>query len=414
MNKRNRSITVKIDRLVYGGLSLARDGNRVVMIEGPVLPGEIVHVSITDEKKDYSVASVTGILEPAPQRIEPACGYFGSCGGCQMQYMPHVLQVKQKEEILRDSLKRLAKTDIDLLEPLKSDNPWRCRHRGQFKVSFGKIGFYRAKSRAIVDLRECPLMKDEINSALKEARGLLKTCRGKELHISCGDVTVAFLKTTEDSGKYLEKVAFDFLHYGFAGLVMEAGEGHFTRHGNTYITLRLGDLKYSVSAMNFFQSNWRLNQSLVEMIKQALFPLTGKKVLDLYSGAGNFSLPLAKEAEVTGVEESSQAIKDGKRNLEINRISNYRFIRSSAEDFQPRGGFDVVLLDPPRPGLTKRVVQTVLALRAERIVYVSCNPATLARDLKKLKSSYDIESVRLVDFFPQTFHIEALVFLRLR
>jgi 23S rRNA (uracil1939-C5)-methyltransferase len=414
MNKQIRRITVKIDRLVYGGLSLGRDGNRIVMIEGPVLPGEIWQVSITKEKKDYSVASVTRVLEPSQQRIEPECGYFGSCGGCQLQYMPYVLQVKQKEDILRDSLKRLAKTDIFLREPLNSDTPWRYRHRGQFKVASGKVGFYRAKSRALVDVEECPLMKDEINAALREARGLLKVYRGREIHISFGDSTVAFLKIPENSEKYLEKLASHFLRSGFAGLVIEAGEGHFARHGKPYITLRLGDLQYSVSAMSFFQSNWRLNQSLVEIIKQSLYPLAGKKVLDLYSGAGNFSLPLAAEAEVTGVEESPHAIEDGRRNLEVNRIGNYRFICSPAEDFKPRGRFDVVLLDPPRPGLTSRVVRTVLALRAERIVYVSCNPATLARDLKKLKTAYDIESIRLIDFFPQTFHIEALVFLRLR
>jgi 23S rRNA (uracil1939-C5)-methyltransferase len=373
-----------------------------------------VQVSITKEKRDYSVASVTRILEPSPQRIDPECGYFGSCGGCQLQYMPYVLQVKQKVDILRDSLRRLAKTDIDLLEPVKSDIPWRYRHRGQFKVASGRVGFYRAKSRSLVDVEECPLMKDEINAALKAARGLLKVYQCKEIHISCGDDTVAFLKVPENIGKYLEKLASDFLQSGFAGVVIGAGEGHFARHGKSYITLRLGDLQYYVSAMSFFQSNWRLNQSLVKIIKQSLYPLAGKKVLDLYSGAGNFSLPLAAEAEVTGVEESPHAIEDGKRNLKVNRISNYRFVCSSAEDFQPRGGFDVVLLDPPRPGLTKRVVQTVLSLRAERIVYVSCNPATLARDLKKLKRAYDIESVRLIDFFPHTFHIEALVFLRLR
>ena len=142
--------------------------------------------------------------------------------------------------------------------------------------------------------------------------------------------------------------------------------------------------------------------------------MKGKKVLDLYSGAGNFSLPIAVDAEVTAVEENPHAVADGKRNLKINNIKNCRFICSAAEKFYTKEHFNILILDPPRPGLTNRVINTVFAIMPEQIIYISCNPATLSRDLKKLFKKYEVESVRLIDFFPQTFHIESLVFLSLK
>ncbi len=147
-------------------------------------------------------------------------------------------------------------------------------------------------------------------------------------------------------------------------------------------------------------------------MKETLQPLKDKKILDLYAGAGNFSLPLAKDARVIAVEESRAAIKDGTRNLKINKIRNCKFIRSTSENFQAKDHIDIVIIDPPRPGLAKRAMSNVLSLLPERIVYISCNPATFARDLKILLAKYEVESLRMADFFPQTYHIETLAFLR--
>jgi 23S rRNA (uracil1939-C5)-methyltransferase len=167
-----------------------------------------------------------------------------------------------------------------------------------------------------------------------------------------------------------------------------------------------------VSPEGFFQSNWKLNLSLVDIIKSSLQPLKDKKILDLYAGAGNFSLPLAKDARVIAVEENRAAIKDGTRNLKINKIRNCKFIRSSSENFQVKDHIDIVIIDPPRMGLTKKAMGNVLSVLPESIVYISCNPATFARDLKILLSKYEVESLRMIDFFPQTYHIETLAFLK--
>ncbi|MFV1977499.1 MAG: class I SAM-dependent RNA methyltransferase, partial [Candidatus Scalindua sp.] len=415
MKKGKTTFILKADLPAYGGLSIGRCEGKVVMIKGAALPEEIVEVNIEEEKKDYYIASVTRIIEPSPYRIEPACNFFGSCGGCHLQYISYKRQVQLKEEILRDCLKRLAKIEIDLAESIIHDNPWNYRFRGQFKISHEKIGFYREKTREVIDIDHCPLMVKEINEYLKKAKILLKGLNLREIHITNGDSATVLVKvpTHAKSTADRDELASMFLNSGFSGLFIEAEDKEVLRYGKPYTTLKLENLKYTISPMSFFQSHWRLNQAIVKFIKDNLLPLKGKKVLDLYSGAGNFSLPLAMDAEVIAVEENPYAIEDGKRNLEINNIKNCRFICSSAENFHVhiRDNFHILILDPPRLGLTNRVINKILTIMPERIVYISCNPTTFSRDLKKLLAKYDIESIRMIDFFPQTFHIESLTFL---
>ncbi|MBI4682588.1 MAG: class I SAM-dependent RNA methyltransferase [Nitrospirae bacterium] len=397
-----KNLILKIDRPAYGGVSISRHNGRIVIIKGPVLPGETVEITIENEKKDYISASALKVLGPSPDRAKPLCMYFGECGGCHFQHITYDRQVRLKEDILRDCLKRMAKIETALSGPIISKNPWHYRLRGQFKSSRGSIGFYKENTREVVDIDRCLLMTEEINI--------------KELHITSGEYPIALIKAPVLAvpGAEREKLARAFFESGFSGLFIETLEHPLIKFGVRHITLDLDGIKYTVSPVSFFQSNWDLNQTAAEFIKSNLLPLKGKKILDLYAGAGNFSLPLAMDAEVTAVEENTYAVEDGRRNLEINNIRNCRFIHSSAEGFRPKNRFDIVLLDPPRPGLSKKAMSAVLELTPAVIVYISCNPATFARDLKKLLIKYDIESLRMIDFFPQTYHIEALAFLRLR
>lgn len=403
----------------YGGSCIGKWKEKVVFIKG-ALPGETIEAIINEEKKDYFTATVTDIKTPTPDRIKPECKYFGSCGGCQMQYASYAGQLKIKEAVLDDCLRRLAKIDISLIEPIYG-NPWNYRHRGQFKISNGGIGFYREKSREVIDIDDCPLMTNEINSYLQKTRALLKESHElfhgiSEIHISYGDCGVALIKmSSRDGRRGLNKLSSMFINAGFSGVVIESENKRISKYGGHFMTFALENLKYTISPMSFFQSHWELNQAVVKLIKDTLMPLKDKKILDLYSGAGNFSLPLAADAgEATGVEENPYTIEDGKRNLKINKIENYKFIQSSAEAASISGDIDILILDPPRLGLTNKVVERVLAAQLERIAYISCNPSTLSRDLKKLLVRYEIESVRMIDFFPQTYHVESLVFLRQR
>lgn len=416
MKATNKSIiTLTLERPAYGGLSIGKWNGKVVMVKNAV-SGEKVEAVLEEEKRDYYIATVTKILEASPDRTSPKCIFYGMCGGCQLQYIGYKRQVQLKEEVLHDCLRRLAKIEINHSQPLIHNNAWEYRHRGQFKISSGKVGFYREKSKDVIDIDKCPIMTKEINECFLKAKEILTKTEHlyvSEMHITYGDAAIALIKA-KGKGNW-NKLAEALLNSGFSGVFIDVQVKGFLRYGKDYTVFDLQNLKYTVSPMSFFQNHWRLNQIVVSFLKEKLQPFKGMKLLDLYSGAGNFSIPLAANAEeIIAVEENPYAVEDGKRNLKINGITNYKFICSSIEALNFKDSFDILLIDPPRSGLTNNVINKTLSLLPERIVYISCNPTTLARDLKKLTSRYDVESVRLIDFFPHTYHIEALSFLRLR
>jgi 23S rRNA (uracil1939-C5)-methyltransferase len=394
-------MVIKAEDAVYGGYVIARDGG-VVFIRGAI-PGELVEVSVTERKRDYSVASVTGILEPSEQRVKPRCGYFGRCGGCQLQFVAYEKQVSMKKHVLADCLERIGGFQAELLEPVAGSD-FHYRHRAQFKVSReGEVGFFREGTRDVAPVAECLVMVREINDALREI--IHSGVSGiREIHITSGDCLVALIK----GAGFNENLAETFIRAGFAGVAFEDD----SYRGSGHVTLDLEGLKYTVSPWSFFQSNWELNRQVAGLISSGLGSLDGMRVLDLYAGAGNFSLCLARAgASVVAVEDSPHSIKDGERNAEINGLRGFGFVRGRAETAKLKGGFHALILDPPRPGLTRAAMERVLAISPQRIAYVSCNPSTFARDLKKLRDKYEIDSIRMIDFFPHTYHVESLAFL---
>ena len=397
----------------YGGISIARLDGKVVMIKGAI-PGETVEVRIDEDKKDYTTATVTNVLEPSPERVSPPCRYFGTCGGCQLQFISYPYQIKLKEEVLKASLQRIAKLDIQLSGPLTGE-AWNYRHRAQFKVTREKIGFFREKSSDVVDIDSCPLMVPGINEGLKTARGILAGVDIRELHLVCSNGSVALVKARGSSNAGWDKLAGTFLRSGFLGLVVELENKRLLKYGHGFLAFDLLGLKYTVSPASFFQGHWSLNLDVVRLVLETLQPLEGKSVLDLYSGAGNFSLPLAMHAaSITAVEENPGAVEDGKRNIALNGIKNCRFIRSNVDSLRMSGPVDTLVVDPPRQGIGDSAIQKIFDISPKRVAYISCNPASFSRDLKKLHELYDVDSVRMIDFFPQTYHIESLAFLRLR
>lgn len=419
----SKNLIIKAGPPVYGGYTLGRTtaSPKIILIQGAI-PGEMVEVSIDEEKKDYYLASVEQVIEPSEYRIKPKCASFEACGGCQFQYISYSEQVTMKQEVLTDSLRRIGNIIVNLDTPIvNEDNIWNYRFRGQFKVENGLIGFYKEKSNEIIDTDYSPLMIDPVNEALKKVRGamfsqpeLFKDIR--EIQISYGDGAYASLETRPGAKRnklYWDSLGELLLECCFKGIFIKDGR-NMLAYGQEHLALPLDGMTYTVSPVSFFQSNWKLNQVMVDFIKDKLQPLGGKRVLDLFSGAGNFSLTIAEDArEVVAVEENPFAIEDGKRNLRFNRIENMRFSRASAETYNISnyGPFDIIVLDPPRAGLSPKTVENIKKANPDRIVYISCNPSTLARDLKRLAPNYAIESIRLVDLFPQTYHIETLAFL---
>jgi 23S rRNA (uracil1939-C5)-methyltransferase len=399
--------------------------SKVALIRGAI-PGELVEVSAIEEKKDYYIAQVDRIIEPSPYRVRPKYGY---CTGCQLEYIAYDKQVEIKQDVLADALRRIGGLNIVLDEPLAlKESAWHYRYRAQFKLQDGKIGFFKERTNEVTDMEYSPLLIEPINIGLKRTHDALhkqpKLFEGvTEIHIAYGDGLFATIKTNPAAdvpNRHWDELAHAMINYDFRGILIETGTRNQRKSlafGEEFLVLKLDPITYTVSPNSFFQSNWLLNQKLVALIREKLRPLHVRRVLDLYSGAGNFALPVALDAGyVVAVEENPVAVKDGLRNLSINKIENVEFVRSSAEDFDIEGliPLDVVLLDPPRAGVSPTLIDGLIEASPQRIVYVSCNPSTFARDLKKLIANYEVESVRLVDFFPQTYHIEAVGFLNRR
>lgn len=389
----------------YGGYTVARD-DKIILVKGAI-PGEVVEVTFQEKKRDYTLATVSQVVEPSEHRVEPKCPVFGICGGCHLQYVSYERQLSMKEEVLADSLARLGGIEAGF-GPSMSGAQWHYRHRAQFKVSRqGNVGFFRESSRDVVEFEACPLMKEEINVLLQNIKARALAHGLKEIHLSVADASAALLK--HDVG--YSCVPDRFRESGISTIACndELSEG------SGYVTFDLLGLKYTVSPWTFFQAHWSLNAQVAGHIAEMAGDLEGQTVLDLYAGAGNFSLPLAGNArEILLVEENAHAIEDGTRNIKLNKLKNCRFVKSSAEKYRIQKRTDLLILDPPRPGLTAEVAKKVIEHAPARIIYISCNPSTLARDLKKLKEKYEITSIRMIDFFPNTFHIEAAVFLQIR
>ena len=410
------NIQVKVEQAIAGGQYTARYNGKVVILQGFTLPDEVVEASVIKERSDYIEACVERILEPSPERIDPPCEHFGICGGCSYQHIPYDIQIRIKREILTDCLRRIAGIDLEPVETLKNPEQWHYRLRAQFKVSIRGVGLHKKASREVVPLKKCLLMNQMINEYLQKMNDYLMKCRIREIHFTCGNTLIAQIIARKRAltDMDMEEIASTLLSAGLSGLNILRGDRKPVSFGRPYVELDLNGLRYTLSALSFIQNSWKLNQEMTSIIKRHIESAGMKRILDLYAGAGNLSLGLAQCADVTAVEGNPYAVKDGLRNVEINNISNYRIIRSSTEKFDTDERFDTVILDPPRPGISKRVIKLIQKIMPEIIVYVSCNPATLSRDIKRLSELYEIASIRLIDLFPHTHHIETLTFMRRR
>jgi len=378
--------SVRIEKWVYGGEALARLDGRVVLAPF-VLPGETVRLDVDDGIH----AGLAEVLAPSPERMAPPCPLFTRCGGCHYQHAPYAFQLARKVEILREQLRRVGKIEYTGEIETVSGPPLAYRNRAQFHIADGRIGYLAPRSHTLVPVAgECPISSPRLNQALAEMRERLSDSRFPRFVHSLE----IFTNETEVQVNALEAdrpVARSF--YDWCGSTVAVD----------YAT-SLGTFR--VSPRSFFQ----VNRFLIEpLLDAALDGAEGKTALDLYAGVGLFALPLARRFQnVIAVESGVTAARDLEVNvaraevrLQTERARVEDFLRSFAET--P----DFVLADPPRAGLDKQVVAQLERLAPPRITIVSCDPATLARDLAAL-SNYRIERLTLVDLFPQTYHLETI------
>ena len=397
---------LKIESLAHGGLGLAR--HEGVVFVPYVVPGETVEAEIIEQKKGYAFARLVEVLEPSPFRVTPPCPVYGICGGCHLQHIAHDAQVEFKQAILKETFRRMAALDVNP-GPALVGAPFGYRHRATFKVSpKGEIGFFGPKSNTIISMGKCLLLADGLNSllaALRKNSDLLKSVSEIETASGLDGITL-FIR----SGG-LSKERLTTLMKVLPG-VIGIQDGKSRAVGNAAVSFNVCGLPFRITAGNFFQANQELNETLVEAVLAALAPLEGKTVLDAYAGAGNFTLPLAKGAgRVVAVEGNAAAVEDARENAKAAGLTNCPVLSGAIENVRLSGRFDAAVLDPPRAGLSPAIIQKLLDLKPETIVYVACDPATLTRDVRRLSSIYTLAQVRLADMFPQTYHMETLTLL---
>ena len=433
--------TVHIDDLTHEGRGVARRDGKAVFVEGG-LPGEDVECVYTVRRNRRDEALAVNILTPAPERVEPRCGHYALCGGCSLQHLASAQQLALKQRGLLDSLTHIGKVQPEqVLEPLTGPL-WNYRRRARLGVKYVTkkarvlVGFRERRSAFVADLQRCEVLDERVGSRLADLARLIETLsirdRLPQIEVACGDDQVALnLRVLAPPSESDLAALHDFgERHGFTFYLQPGGPDSVRPLAELAVNLppATDGLRYALPDFNlnlafqpwhFIQINAAINRQLVSRVVELLDLGPEDRVLDLFCGLGNFTLALARRArEVVGVEGDAGLVAWARRNAGLNGIENAAFHAADlAGDLadQPwlSGGYDRVLLDPPRSGALE-MMPKVAALGARRIVYVSCHPATLARDVGELvhRFGYRLESTGVVDMFPHTAHVESVAALK--
>jgi 23S rRNA (uracil1939-C5)-methyltransferase len=366
---------VRIEKVVSQGEGLARYEGKALFV-GQVLPGELVDVRIVQQKKDFSRGILVDIIEPSDARVIPACPYYGRCGGCDFQYASIEAQQEIKRQLVKENLQRLGDIEADSYEelPLASAKQWRYRSRVRFHTDWqnGNVGFLERQSTTLVDINHCMVLCDALNAYLGSKRKLLLKREQKQVSALSNGSDVAF----DD-----QEVSFELL-------------------GKKIVS----------DAQVFFQSNYLLLPQMGEFVHQHA---QGERIIDLYSGVGTFALCVESPLNtVIAVEKDPRCLALAGKNLQYTHF--YSQSGENWSDSHQLKAADTIIVDPPRVGLSKQVIQAITALRPQTIMYVSCNSATLARDAKAFsQGGYVLTKLKMFDLFAQTSHTESAVVMKL-
>ncbi|HVF29463.1 MAG TPA: class I SAM-dependent RNA methyltransferase [Pyrinomonadaceae bacterium] len=380
-------LEVEIVKIVPGGYGLAF-GEKVTVFVALAAVGDRLEVRLREIKGRSAFAEIERIIEPGPQRIVPPCPYVGRCGGCDFQQMTYAAQLDAKVGIIRDNLHRIGKIDYqNEIHVVGSPKEFGYRLRAQWHIDGVRreIGYYERNSRNLVAIEHCPILVEELDDELQRVRA---SADWTSFWPDKGSIDVACGSNGQVSA-YSPELEL----------------------GNNEIQINAAGETYTFNAKSFFQGNGYLIDSLVDV---ALGAVSGETALDLYSGVGLFTLPLARRfGRVTAVEDFPLAVEFAKRNIDDANLTNVEIVTQPVGRFlaaQSSREIDFALLDPPRFGTEKKTVLDLIRLRPKTVSYVSCDPSVLARDLRRfLDGGYEIQSITAIDLFPQTHHVETVV-----
>lgn len=447
---KNQYVDLDIEDLSHEGLGVGKLEGYTLFVKG-ALPGERIKAKIMKMKKRYGFARLIEVYEASPHRIEPPCPIYKQCGGCQLQHLSYEEQLRQKELQVRSQLTKIGGLDLEQVKvhpTLGMENPWKYRNKAQVPIGEAEGGlvggFYRQGTHEIIDMQECMIQHEANDAVIQKTKQI-----AQELGISAYDeqnhtgllrhVVVKYgfytkelmlvLITLEENIPQKEKLISELrAEFGDLKSIVQNvnpartnvifGDRTRVLWGEEYIYDRIGSIQFAISARSFYQVNPQQTKVLYDKALEYADLQGHETVIDAYCGIGTISLFLAQKAKrVLGVEVVPEAIADAKRNARLNGIENAEFAVGEAEKVIPwwkaQGILaDVIVVDPPRKGCDEALLKTMIEMKPKRVVYVSCNPATLARDLKILEEGgFRTVEVQPVDMFPHSYHVESVILM---
>ncbi len=403
---------VLIDRLDHQGRGITTVDGKITFVEN-ALPGEIVDIKIIKSEKKINEAVLEKIIKKSPKRVEPICPYYHECGGCSLMHLSYDDQLLYKENKVVDILKKfggIEEAKINKIIP--SPDVYNYRNKVVLKCN-GKLGYYKRKTNDIINIESCYLVSDKLNNIIKKLNenGLDKEVKEVTVRNIIEDdysLTLSLQNGLNNYDKYKKIVSKLTL--------LDKNNKEITSN-NSKIIGRLGKKEYLVSPTAFFQVNTKQTVNLYDKILEYVKEENPKSLIDLYCGTGTIGIYVSDYTEkLFGVEINKKAIEDAKENARINDVKNATFVAGDTKTILGKNNLksDMVIVDPPRSGLDKNVISDLFKIGSKKIIYVSCDPITLARDLKILNEKYEVVEVTPFDMFPNTYHVENVVLLKRR
>lgn len=395
---------IEITELDHNGRGIGRLNNKIVFVENS-LPNEIVKIRIEKEKKNFIEASVDSYIKCATNRIKSPCPYFESCGGCDLLHLSYNDQLIFKQNKINNIINKYLKYDFKINNIVGSKNNFYYRNKTTFQIN-GDIGFFKKKSYDIIPIEKCLISSNLINESIKYLKKLELKYINKITCKSSNSELMIIIETSK------ENINIDPICEIATSIYIKHNNKYLLKHGKQYITEYLDNYKYIVSPDSFFQINLDVANKLYNKIKE--YVGTNNNVLDLYCGTGSIGIFVSENNNVIGIEINKSAVKDAFENAKLNNINNIDFLCEDSEKainnikIKP----NIIIADPPRSGLTNETINNIFKLDINTMIYVSCDPMTLVRDLNILSKKYKIEEITPFDMFPNTKHVECLVLLK--
>lgn len=391
-----KKIIVKIEKLDHFGRGIAKVNNMPIFVENSLIDEE-VEILITKEKKNYMEGVVIDYIKKSPLRVKSNCPYYDKCGGCDLLHLSYIEQLKYKENKVKEIIKKFS--GLECVNNIVSSKQFNYRNKITLQVKNG-IGYFQKKSNDIINIDNCLLVDNKINEIINKLK-----------KIDVSDVKKIVIRVTNLEsmvvfyGKINSNIDLDVDTIIINDKVIK---------GNGYIREEINDFKFIISPTSFFQVN---NIGMINIYNKVLEYVDGGNVLDLYCGTGTIGIYVSKKAnKVLGIELNKEAIKDALINKKLNNINNIDFISGDVGTILSENNFkaDIIIVDPPRAGLDNKSIDNIIKIRPRKIIYVSCDPVTLARDLNILKEKYDVIEITPFDMFGNTYHVECVCLLNLR